>query len=114
MGEGPDTLEVQIGADAGRPVVRVRGDVDLRSSPRLREVLLGAVRQLEGRLLVDLSGVEYMDSSGVGTLVFVKREVERAGGRLVLLGLRPRVRSVLEITHLEKFFTIARSVDEVG
>jgi anti-sigma B factor antagonist len=95
----------------GTPVVSVSGDVDLRTSPQLREQLLSVARRDNG-LLLDLSGVAYMDSSGVGTMVFVKREVERNGGRMVLIGLQPRVRSVFEITNLDKFFKIVQSVDE--
>ena len=113
MSNGSQALEVKTTMVDGMPIVQVRGDVDLRSSPQLRELLIDSARELSGKLLIDLSGVGYMDSSGVGTLVFVKREVERGSGRVVLIGLQPRVRSVLEITHLDKFFTIVQSVDEV-
>lgn len=111
MAEPSHSLDVERTAVNGRPLVRVRGEVDLQTSPRLREILLD--EKTSGTLLIDLSGVEYMDSSGVGTMVYVKREVERAGGRVILVGLQPRVRSVFEITHLDKFFEIVGSVDEV-
>lgn len=106
-------MQVEFRSADGIRVARVRGEVDLRTSPQLREMLLAEARAAVGILVIDLSDVGYMDSSGVGTLVFVKREVERTGGRVVLAGLQPRVRSVLEITHLDKFFTIVQSVDEV-
>lgn len=107
------TVMVETTLVNGAPVLRVRGDVDLRTSPQLREALLAALQTSAGMLRVDLSQVRYMDSSGVGTMVFAKREVERAGRRLVLIGLQPRVRSVFEITHLDQFFTIVDSLDEV-
>lgn len=113
MSEEVRPLQVQSTEIAGRPVVRVTGDVDLRSSPQLRDQLLDLARDANGDLLVDLSNVGYMDSSGVGTMVFVKREVERDGGRVVLINLQPRVRSVFEITHLTKFFTIVANLDQV-
>lgn len=113
MSDSTDTMQVSSSVVDNRPVVTVSGDVDLRTSPRLRSVLLEAAQKTSGTLLIDLSDVNYMDSSGVGTMVYVKREVERGGRRLVLVGLQPRVRSVLEITHLDKFFTIAPSMDEV-
>ncbi len=53
-----------------------------------------------------------MDSSGVGTMVYLKREVESRGQRLILLALQPRVRSVLEITHLDRFFTIRERIED--
>jgi anti-sigma B factor antagonist len=113
MSDESGTLEVKTVQTGGTSVVHVRGEVDLRTSPQLRVLLVDAARRVDGPLLVDLSDVGYMDSSGVGTMVFVKREVEKSGGKLVLIGLQQRVRSVLEITHLDKFFTIAGSVDEV-
>jgi anti-anti-sigma factor len=112
MSEEPGSLEVQSTTEDDTTIVRVSGEVDLHTSPQLRALLLEAVATSARSLMIDLAEVSYMDSSGVGTLVYVKREVEQAGGRLVLVGPQPRVLSVLEITHLDKFFTIAGSVDE--
>jgi anti-sigma B factor antagonist len=109
-----DRLEIETVLLNGLPVVRVRGEVDLRSSPHLRDAVLEAGSARPRRLIVDLSQVGHMDSSGVGTLVYLKRELERAGGKIVLAGLQERVRSVLEITQLERFFTIAATVDEAA
>ncbi|HOO17507.1 MAG: STAS domain-containing protein [Phycisphaerae bacterium] len=94
------------------PVVRVSGEVDLRTSPQMREVLLRVAHKNPKRLIVDLSDVSYMDSSGVGTMVEIKRLVERGGGRLVLAGLQPRVRSVFEVTQLDRFFDIAKDIND--
>lgn len=113
MADYSHTIRVTTATVDGVPVARVSGEVDLRTSPQLREHLLDLARRGADRVLVDLSAVPYMDSSGVGTMVFVKREIERAGGRLILVGLQPRVRSVFEITNLQKFFNIAQSVEEV-
>jgi len=107
-------LQVEMTVAADGPAVRVQGEVDLRTAPLLRERLLDWVNRSTGTVRVDLSQVPYMDSSGVGTMVFVKRETERAGRRIVLIGLQPRVRSVFEITHLDKFFTIMHSADEAA
>ncbi len=105
-------LEISASRDHGTQVLRLRGEIDLENSPQLRERLLDIVQQQPPRMIVDLTGVSYMDSSGVGTLVELKRNLERSGGRLVLVGLQPRVRSVFEITQLDKFFVIAASLAE--
>jgi anti-sigma B factor antagonist len=107
-------LQIETTAAAEGAAVAVQGEVDLRSAPFLREQLLAWVRRSTGTVRIDLSRVPYMDSSGVGTMVFVKRETERAGRRIVLIGLQPRVRSVFEITHLDKFFTIVQRADEAA
>jgi anti-anti-sigma factor len=112
MVERAGSLRVKLVQAEGTAVVAIKGEVDLRTSPELRTQLQEMAARVDGPLLIDLSGVEYMDSSGVGTIVFIKRELERAGRKLVLIRLQPRVRSVFEIAHLDKFFTIAESVAE--
>jgi anti-sigma B factor antagonist len=112
MRDDSPTLDMKTMPDERYPVVQLKGDVDLRTSPDLRENLLQLIKQRPERLILDLAGVGYMDSSGVGTMVELKRRIERRGGELVLAGLQPRVRSLLEITRLDQFFTIASSVDE--
>ena len=112
VSSGQRKLKVDMTVVAGGPVLRVRGEVNLRTAPELRELLLKSVKRSTGTVRIDLSQVPFMDSSGVGTMVYVKRETERAGRRIVLVGLQPRVRSVFEITRLDKFFTIVGSADE--
>jgi anti-sigma B factor antagonist len=114
MTESGSTIDVQRESVGDREVLKVRGEVDLHTSPQFRLLLSERVEEGKGPLLVDLAGVGYMDSSGVGTLVYVKREVERKGRKFVLISPQQRVLSVLEITHLDKFFTIVDSVDEVA
>jgi anti-sigma B factor antagonist len=99
-------------AGAGGPTIQLTGEVDLRTSPALRSRLLAVLETEPARVVIDLSKVGHMDSSGVGTLVEAKRLLERQGGRLVLAGLQPRVRSVFEITQLDTFFLIVDTVDE--
>jgi anti-sigma B factor antagonist len=106
------SLRVETVTVNGRPVIRVRGDVNLDTSPQLRELLLELSKKASGSLLIDLSQVPFMDSSGAGTMVFVKRELEREGRSMILIGLQPRVRSVFEITRLDQFFRIRSSVEE--
>jgi anti-anti-sigma factor len=95
-------------------VVIVRGEVNLRSSPDLHAELLALVEKKPARIVLDLSGVDYMDSSGIGTLVEIKRRVDKYKGKFILAALRPRVRGLFEITRLEQFFTIAADAGEAA
>lgn len=87
-------------------VVVLGGDIDLHHSPALHAALADVAGERPKRLVLDLREVPYMDSSGVGTLVEVFRRVRDYKGKMVLFGMNPRVRSVFEITKLDKFFTI--------
>jgi anti-sigma B factor antagonist len=95
-----------IDRDGDTATLRLAGDVDLSSSPELRQ----ALRQVMGRrpraTVVDLTRVAYMDSSGLATLVEALKRAGEYGGRLRLVGLNPRVRAVFEISQLDRVFEI--------
>jgi anti-sigma B factor antagonist len=95
----------------GASVVVLKGDVDLESSPAAREILLKSVDGA-GRVLVDLSSVTYIDSSGVASLVEALQAAKRNGGRFALVAASDPTRRVLELARLDKVFTMYASVDE--
>ena len=92
--------------------VSVSGEINLARSPELRETLMEMVGGRPARLTVDLSAVEYMDSSGVATLIEVLRKQHKHGGTMELAGLRPKVRSIFEIARLDTVFTIVDGTGE--
>lgn len=112
MNNSSDSLQIAVTREASSVLMNISGEVDMRSSPDLRTAITQEWEKPAPRMIIDLSGVSYVDSSGVGTLVEAKRHVERTDGRLILVNLQPRVRSVFEISHLVQFFTICQSVDE--
>lgn len=89
----------------GRLIV-VGGDVDLYSSPDLRRAILEAMR-VEREVLVDLSGVRYMDSSGVATLVEGLKSAMADGKTFRLLSPSPAVMKVLELSRLDSIFEVS-------
>lgn len=108
------SLVKEIRKTDGATVVVLSGDVDLHHSPDLHAQLVEVADDRPKRLMLDLTEVPYMDSSGVGTLVEVFRRVSAYKGKMVLFGLNDRVRSVFEITKLDRFFTICETEDEAG
>jgi anti-sigma B factor antagonist len=92
-------------------IVVLKGDVDLESSPAAREVLLKSVEGC-GKVLVDLSSVTYIDSSGVASLVEALQAAKRNGGRFALVAASDPTRRVLELARLDKVFTMYTTVDE--
>jgi anti-sigma B factor antagonist len=93
-------------------VIALSGAIDLHHAPHVHQALISACEQRPRRLIIDLTDVAYMDSSGIGTLVEVFRRVNAYQGSLALFGLNQRVRSVFEITRLERFFKIFPSESE--
>ena len=92
-------------------VVSVTGEVDLYSSPGMREALLACIAKKTPMVLVELSGVSYMDSSGIATLVEALQQMRDQSGRLVLVGLQQRVREVFELARLQSVFEMADTVE---
>jgi anti-sigma B factor antagonist len=88
--------------------IAVRGEVDLYTSPELRTAIIKAVPVAEG-VEVDLSGVEYMDSSGVATLVEGFKSARENSKAFVLLRPSPSVIKVLELARLDAVFEIDRT-----
>ncbi len=88
-------------------VLRPQGDVDMSRSSALRSALREALGNKPTKLVVDLGQVEYMDSSGLATLVEAARNARTQKVPLVLCGLTTKVRAVFEIARLHQFFEIA-------
>ena len=93
-------------------VVTLAGVVDLHHTLHVHRALVAACEQRPERLIINLEAVEYMDSSGIGTLVEIYRRVKAFSGKLLLCGLNDRVYSIFEITKLDKFFKICSSEAE--
>lgn len=88
-------------------VCSVSGDVDIFTTYALREYLLAALDPSGCRILVDLSGVTFMDASGLGVLVFIRRVAIRRGGTLRLLAPTLMVRRLLTSSGLSRMFPVS-------
>jgi len=105
-------VEIQVRKHTGAAIIEVRGEVDLYSSPQVREAILGAMSARTSIVVVDLSGVGYMDSSGVATLVEGLQSSRGYGGAFRLAGLGDAVRQVFKFAKLEKVFDIYPDAQE--
>jgi anti-sigma B factor antagonist len=88
------------------------GEIDLGCAPTLRVHINSVQGKRPRKLIIDLTGVPYMDSSGVATLVEAMQNARRSGSKLVLCGLQTKVRSIFEIARLDTVFTIVESESE--
>jgi anti-sigma B factor antagonist len=94
-------------------ILSIRGEIDLHNSPELRTEILNLLRrQKPRRLILDLTLVPYMDSSALAVFVEALKEVLKTGGKVLLTGLQPRVRGLLEIARLASIFVICKDMNE--
>ena len=86
--------------------VAIHGRITVENSSEMRTTLANALRKKPPNLTVDLSGVTYIDSSGLATLIEAVRIARKRGTRLILAGLHDQPQYLLEITHLDSLFDI--------
>lgn len=96
----------------GGTVVAVGGEIDVYTAPLLRDALDQQIAAGRTRLVVDLDGVDFLDSTGLGVLVGRLKLVRNQSGTLAIVCGRERILKVFRITGLDKVFTIVASVDE--
>ncbi len=102
-------LELNEIEDNGMAVVQVAGDVHLYSSPQLRDAILKAIPRAKSGLGVDLSGVPYMDSSGVATLVEGRHTADGRKIGFAIIKPSQSVMKVLQLSKLDSYFEIRES-----
>lgn len=93
-------------------VVTVHGEIDVATSPTLRERLIDLVNDGATRLVLDLEAVDFLDSTGLGTIVSVLKRVRTHGGDLRLVCTEARIRRLFEITGLDKAVPLHASLDD--
>jgi len=93
-------------------IVSLGGEVDAHTAPRLDEELAGAIEAGARRVVVDLAGTSFVDSTVLGVLLRTQRRLDGLEGRLVLVSDDPRILRVFELTGLDRQFQIERSLTE--
>jgi anti-sigma B factor antagonist len=100
-------MQISIRRVDNATIVDVSGDIDLSNSPEMRKVLLHEVRDKRSpRVVLNLSEVKYIDSSGVASLVEGLKASRDLGSRFILVGLTGPAREVLQLSRLVKVFEI--------
>jgi|SRR4030095_739814 anti-sigma B factor antagonist len=92
-------------------VLSLEGDIDLHVSPVVTESLNAMIKKKPQRMVIDLSGVTYIDSAGMAALILAMQEVEAYGGEFFLSGLQETLRSIFETSRLDRTFRIFPDVD---
>ena len=106
MPEGGRDLRIEVANTTSPTMVVLTGEIDVATSARVRETLLGIARSGENRVVVDMSNVTFMDSTGLSALVGPLKRFRRAGGEITLRAPTKSVRKILEITGLSRVFRI--------
>jgi len=105
-------FEIVVETSGTNTILSPKGDVDMARSPILRKLIGETMKQKPGCLVLDLSGVPYMDSSGLATMVEALQNSRKNSIPLKICVLTPRVKSILEIARLNTVFSIFESREQ--
>jgi anti-sigma B factor antagonist len=98
-------MKIEVEKDSGGVVLlKIEGEIDMHSSPDVRNALLPYFNSNVTGIVVDLSGVKYMDSSGIATMIEGLQWASKEGSRFVLAGMSDTVMDVFVLTNLSKVF----------
>lgn len=93
-------------------ILELEGEVDAEHAPQLKKSLVMAQEEFAKNFVLDLNKVSFIDSTGLGVMISLMRQLKKAGGKLRLTGLQEEVRSIFEITRLFRVFEISPSVED--
>ena len=107
-------MEINV-RDLGRhKILEVQGDVDLYNVGELKQSIFKLLDTDDVKsLIIDMKGISYMDSSGIGALVAGQKKVKNKSGKFALLNIRDEVLNILKLATLDQFFTIYESEADI-
>lgn len=91
----------------------MRGEIDLYTAPQLHSELVDSLDDGARRLVVDMSRVDFCDSTGMNVLLSAMKRARERDGEFELVAPRPAVMKILQVTGLDRVFTILESTDMI-
>jgi anti-sigma B factor antagonist len=105
-------MQIEKSEAGGITTLKLSGEIDLHASPALRAELQKCAHSKISTLLLDFCSVDYIDSSGLATLIEYVRESAGFNGRLALFGLQKKVRTIFDLVRLNELFVISGTAEE--
>jgi anti-anti-sigma factor len=99
-------------ADNGVTVVAPTGRLDVAGAPALKDAIAEAARSGPTRVVIDMEGVSFVDSTGLGSVIAALKQLRSTQGELRLAAPNQQVRVVLELTTLDRVFPYYATVEE--
>lgn len=94
------------------PIIELEGEVDVYTAPQLKQQMINLLESGAKELVVDLTKVDYLDSTALGVLIGGLKRMRERDGNMVLVCPSPRIRRVFEITGLDKIFDIFNTAED--
>jgi len=109
-----DDLSIRVHVAGDMQVFELTGSLDIATSPTVRAALTTATERESHRLIVDLTLVDFLDSTGLGALIGAQRRAKEFGGEVRLVAKEGQILRLLRITGLLKVFAVYPTLDEAA
>ena len=113
--KGGSFLDIKVNTrqlSEGVYAVEVQGEIDVYTSPRVKETINELIEGSHYNFVINLEGVRYIDSTGLGVLIGALKKVREHNGRIVLICTNPQIKKIFNITGLIKIFEIYKDEEE--
>jgi anti-sigma B factor antagonist len=105
-------LELKIRKSADIYIIDVNGEMDLYNSYKLKELVMKMLEKKIQKFIINMENVEYIDSSGIGALIYIYSTIKKLSLKLLIANVRSSVKKVIELTKLMGYFPITGNVIE--
>jgi anti-sigma B factor antagonist len=105
-------MAVKAESKNGLMVCHIDGEIDINTAPDIKRSFDKLLVKKEPKIVINLTKVTYVDSSGLATLVEILKNMRSYGGKMKLANMSPKIKSLFEITKLEKLFDIVASEED--
>ena len=105
-------LDVKTRRQGQATILTLGGEIDVYTAPKLREAILRLVDEGATNIVVDMSSVDFLDSTGLGVLVEGLKRVKTRDGNLTIVVTQEKILKIFDITGLNKVFPIHDSIDQ--
>jgi anti-sigma B factor antagonist len=105
-------MELRIRKNQEIYIIDIQGELDLYNSYKLKELLTKMLEKKIERFIINLEEVEFIDSSGIGALIYIFSTLKKLDHKLAITNIHGSVRKVIEMTKLMEFFPVTETLDE--
>ena len=102
------SLEIKLKLDENKNnwIIIPEGEIDIYTSPKFKQKVLDAFDENPHDLLLDFIKLEYMDSTGLGSLIYILKKVKEKDKKIYIENIKPNIKKLFDITKLDKLFII--------
>ena len=97
-------INIQFNEDNNTWLVNPKGEIDIYTSPKFKEIIIEALNKKDSDILIDGENLDYVDSTGLGVLISILKRVREKENTVYLQNIKPNIRKLFDITELDKVF----------